>query len=111
MRFLIFLLIGTLIFGVKFPAYLFLFVFVAMIVFALIITSLFRRGSSFKIYTTQPFSNRHQGGDANFEPNNRGINDEVFFDEEPSIKTEETDIFEEEGEIIELPSTALRKED
>lgn len=111
MRFLIFLLIGTLIFGFKFPAYLFLFIFVAMIAFTLIIISLFRRGSSFKIYTNQPFRNRYQNSDGNFEPNYRGVNGEVLFDEEPAIKTEEADIFEEEGEIIELPSTALRKEE
>ena len=110
MKFLIFLLIGTLIFGIQFPAYLFLFSLFAFVVFSLIILSLFRGSSAFKIYTNRPFG-EYQDANDEFVREPKKIDADIFSDEELFVRRDEPDIFEEEGEIIDLPASALRKDD
>lgn len=111
MRFLIFLLLGTLIFGFAFPAMIMFLGLIAIAVFAMIIYNLVRGGSYFKVYTNRtydPRSNRKESTSDNPE-----IIDEPFDEhgyDDADFAKQDSD-FEDEGEIVELPSTALRKED
>lgn len=113
MRFLFFLLIGSLIFGLKFPAYVLLFGFLTVLFFFATMFILLRKGTGFKIYTNRSFNNRYTDMYRDFM---RGRNHsernygETTIDMDIPIEPQEPDIFEEEGEIIELPSTALRRE-
>ena len=53
MRFLIFLLLGTLVFGFAFPAMIMFLGLIAIAVFAMIIYNLLRGGSYFKVTQTE----------------------------------------------------------
>lgn len=111
MKLLIFLLIGTLIFGFAFPAIIFIAGFVGIALFALIIASLMR-GNGVRVYTSSksydPFSGgSHRKGDREVID----TADKSWSDHSDFTGDEPVDFDEEEGEIVELPATALRKED
>ncbi|MEG1642471.1 MAG: hypothetical protein RR272_05085 [Synergistaceae bacterium] len=103
MKFLIFLLLGTLIFGFTFPAFIIGIGVLAMILLGVIIAIILARGNNgtfFKVYTNNPYS----------EDSNDDTSETVFTTTSETQHKEEPDIFEEEGEVIELPESALRKE-
>lgn len=109
MRFLFFLLIGTMIFGFKFPAYVMLFALLTVVLFFVMMFNLARKGGAFKIYTNRPFTQYKDFFDRSGSASER-YHGETVIDIDTPMQTHEPDIFEEEGEIIELPSSALRKE-
>ena len=109
MRFLIFLLLGTLVFGFAFPAMIMFLGLIAIAVFAMIIYNLLRGGSYFKVYTNRtydPHSARQESTSDNPE-----IIEETVEENDSGDYVKQDSGFEDEGEIVELPSTALRKED
>ena len=109
MPFLIFLLLGTLIFGFAFPAFILLVGLFAVVLLAVMIISFFR-GGTFRVYTNRPtgqYSNPYGGREPDDEYYERPIGDDV----RPNDTQETHDDFSEEGEVIELPSSALRKEE
>ena len=111
MRLLAFLLIGTLIFGFAFPAAIFLVGLAGLAILALLIAGLLRGGGG-KVYTAGSndlFRNRRNETrgpsiiDTTEETMDSGCDFEA--DNQPDFDEES------EGEIVELPATALRKED
>lgn len=111
MKLLVFLLIGTLIFGFAFPAVILIAGLVGMVLFAMIIAGLLR-GGGVRVYTSgsrDPIAGeayRKKGFEVIDTTDDDIRDDPVFSENEPTDIDEE-----EEGEIIELPATALRKED
>lgn len=111
MKLLVFLLIGTLIFGFVFLAVILIVGLVGMVLFAMIIAGLLR-GGGVRVYTSgsrDPFAGeayRKKGFEVIDTTDDDIRDDPVFSENEPTDIDEE-----EEGEIIELPATALRKED
>ncbi|HQA54790.1 MAG TPA: hypothetical protein PK070_04535 [Synergistaceae bacterium] len=109
MRLLIFLLLGTLIFGFAFPAVILVAGLAGMVIFAMIIAGLLR-GGGVRIYTSGsrgPFARevyREEGPDV---IDTEDIRVDPVFSENGQDDADE----EEEGEIIELPATALRKDE
>ena len=114
MRFLLFLLIGTLIFGFAFPAMIFIIGFIGLLICAVIVYK-FLTGQSFRVYTSRDFSPPEDEG-----PSSRRM---VYTEDDPevvshgrrnpdavNVAADEEEI-EEASEIIELPATALRKDD
>ncbi len=105
MRLLIFLLLGTLIFGFAFPAMLLFIALFGVILIAAIVINFLRGGQTFRVYTTRDFE--HRGHNDDFE-------ERQVFDSQQGDNTassEQSSDFEDEGEVIELPATALRKEE
>jgi hypothetical protein len=109
MRILAFLLIGTLLFGLAFPAAI---LFVALLVFIIFAVGIFAlvRGGSFTVYRggreQPPYDRRGQTGSGHGSERNQ---------QPPVMHPEEIDVIEfgedAEGEIVELPASALRKDD
>ena len=112
MKLLIFLLIGTLIFGFAFPAIIFLAGFVGIALFVLIIAGLLR-GNGVRVYTSSKSYEPFSGG--SYRKSRSEVidtTDESWDDHSDFTGSEPADLDEEqEGEIVELPATALRKED
>jgi len=109
MRLLAFLLLGSLIFGLAFPAAIMLAGLFALLVFAAALFGLLR-GGSFRIYTSQ--SARRHAADSKYgkaTPEDPEVIDVSDHRNHGNYACH--DDFEEEGEIVELPATALRKED
>lgn len=109
MRLLAFLLIGTLIFGFAFPAAIFLVGLAGLAILALLIAGLLR-GGGVKVYTAGSndlFRNRR---DETRDPTVIDATEETMDDDSEADNQPDFDE-ESEGEIIELPATALRKED
>ena len=116
MRFLLFLLIGTLIFGFAFPAMIFFIGFIGLLLCALIVYKFLTGASSFRVYTSRDFSPPERG-----EPSGRRM---VYTEGDPevvshgrprdpdavNVAADEEEI-EEASEIVELPATALRRDD
>ena len=116
MRFLLFLLIGTLIFGFAFPAMIFFIGFIGLLLCALILYKFLTGASSFRVYTSRDFSPPERG-----EPSGRRM---VYTEDDPevvshgrprdpdavNVAADEEEI-EEASEIVELPATALRRDD
>ena len=53
----------------------------------------------------------YQDANDEFVREPKKIDADIFSDEEFFVRRDEPDIFEEEGEIIDLPASALRKDD
>ncbi|MCE5201468.1 MAG: hypothetical protein LLF78_03015 [Synergistaceae bacterium] len=111
MRLLALLLLGTLIFGFAFPAAIMLIGLFGLLIFAAMIFGLLR-GATFSIYTNRkghdPFA---AGSRPESTPDNPEIIDapeSAYY--EPSQEPIDPDD-EAEGEVVELPATALRKEE
>ena len=115
MRFLLFLLIGTLIFGFAVPAMIFIIGFIGLLICAVIVYKFLTGGQSFRVYTSRDFSPPEDEG-----PSSRRM---VYTEDDPevvshgrrnpdavNVAADEEEI-EEASEIIELPATALRKDD
>ena len=115
MRFLLFLLIGTLIFGFAFPAMIFIIGFIGLLICAVIVYKFLTGGQSLRVYTSRDFSPPEDEG-----PSSRRM---VYTEDDPevvshgrrnpdavNVAADEEEI-EEASEIIELPATALRKDD
>lgn len=115
MRFLLFLLIGTLIFGFAFPAMIFIIGFIGLLICVVIVYKILTGGQSFRVYTSRDFSPPEDEG-----PSSRRM---VYTEDDPevvshgrrnpdavNVAADEEEI-EEASEIIELPATALRKDD
>ena len=110
MRFLAFLLLGTIIFGFAFPAFILLFGFFAFVIKAAIVISALR-GGSFRVYTNRDFGQRRQSPPDDpevLEPHEDQYSDEPEY-EEPREEEGQTD--EDDGEVVELPASALHKDD
>lgn len=105
MKFLLFLLFGTLIFGFAFPAALLLVGFIGIILFGLIIAGLMR-GSGVRVYTFGAGGRKKSGSDTTdmFGKDPAGRHEFQNYGEEYEEEGEE-------GEVIELPASALRKEE
>lgn len=112
MKILVFLLIGTLIFGFAFPAIILIAGLVGIVLFALIITGLLR-GNGVRVYTSSKSYDPFRGGSySKNDPEVIDTTDESWDDSSNFAGSEPVDPDEEqEGEIVELPATALRKED
>ena len=111
MKLLVFLLIGTLIFGFAFPAVILIAGVAGIVLFALIIAGLLRRGGV-RVYTSgsyDPFSGRtsERRGPEVIDTTDEDEQDNSAFNDNVTIDLDG----EDEGEIVELPATALRKED
>lgn len=111
MRFLLFLLLGTLLFGFAFPAFILIVGLIALVVLALIFISFFTGafGGRTVIYTSKrdfdPFAGRQQKEHPADDPEVIG---KAAYPEE----NDAADFGEDaEGEVVELPATALRKEE
>jgi hypothetical protein len=109
MRFLIFLLLGTLIFGFAFPAFLLIFGFFALVIIAAIIIGALR-GGTFHVYTNRDFDQRRESPPDDPEVLN---SDEQPFDNDQyeAPREEEGQTDEDDGEVVELPASALHKDD
>ncbi len=111
MKLLVFLLIWTLIFGFAFPAVILIAGLVGIVLFALIIAGLLR-GGGVRVYTSGNYDTfrgrayREKSSEV-IDTTNESIHEDPVFVENKPINFDS----EEEGEIIELPATALRKED
>ena len=115
MRFLLFLLIGTLIFGFAFPAMIFIIGFIGLLICAVIVYKFLTGGQSFRVYTSRDFSPPEDEG-----PSSRRM---VYTEDDPEVVSHgrrnpdavnvaaDVEEIEEASEIIELPATALRKDD
>lgn len=105
MKFLLFLLLGTLIFGFAFPAFI---IFVGLFAFALFVLLVVGtlRGGRTVVYTNRDFGPFRANGQQR-PPDGPEVIDE------PDIAAGESASgdFEDEGEIIELPASALRKDE
>ncbi|HAJ93551.1 MAG TPA: hypothetical protein DCM41_01530 [Synergistaceae bacterium] len=112
MKLLVFLLIGTLIFGFAFPAVILIAGLVGIVLFALIIAGLLR-GNGVRVYTSSKSYDPFRGGSyRKNDPEVIDTTDESLDDHSDFAGSETGDPDEEqEGEIVELPATALRKED
>ncbi|MEG1913031.1 MAG: hypothetical protein RRY12_12335 [Cloacibacillus sp.] len=122
MRFLLLLLLGTLIFGFAFPAMLLMMALIGFLLFALIIYKFLRGSSSFTVYTNRDFR-REPGADGERREVSGGRRTVYTEDDpevvassrrrDPSVENTATDEdeMEESCEIVELPATALRKDD
>jgi hypothetical protein len=112
MRLLAFLLLGTLIFGLAFPAaILIIALFAAMLIILMVIGVL--RGGMFKVYTTRNYGGFGENGKDSPADNPEVIDADGYGSEDScsdSIRHQAASDEEQEGEIIELPATALRKE-
>ena len=114
MRFLAFLLLGTLLFGFAFPAFILIFGFFALVILAVIIFSALR-GGSFRVYTNKgfdPFRQRRESPPDDpevLEPPDDGQYGEEPQYEEPEEEEGQTD--EDSGEVVDLPPSALHKDD
>lgn len=125
MRFLLFLLIGVLLFGWLFPALLILMVLVAMLVIGTMIWRLLTGGSGFHVYTSRDFGKRSAPGDE--EDEDADLDPEtgrrkIYIEDAPEVKAppkppadgavnvaaEEEDL-EEFSELVVLPATALHE--
>ena len=108
MRLLIFLLLGTLIFGFAFPAVILVAGLAGMVIFAMIIAGCARRRGQdlyFRLARSVcPEVYREEGPDV---IDTEDIRVDPVFSENGQGDADE----EEEGEIIELPATALRKDE
>ena len=115
MRFLLFLLIGTLIFGFAFPAMIFIIGFIGLLICVVIVYNILTGGQSFRVYTSRDFSPP--------EDEDSSSRRMVYTEDDPevvshgrrnpdavNVAADEEEI-EEASEIIELPATALRKDD
>ena len=119
MRFLLFLLLGTLLFGFAFPAAILLIGVIGVIIVAIMLYRLLSGGSSYRAFTSrwdeprsedEIFINRgrktiHIEEDPNAVHTGRPINPEAA-----NSAATEADI-EDVSEVIELPPTALTKDD
>ncbi|MDD4159703.1 MAG: hypothetical protein PHO18_02025 [Synergistaceae bacterium] len=116
MKLLIFLLIGTLIFGFAFPVAIFFTGLIGVVLFALIIAG-FLRGSGVRVYTSSskncdPFSEGSYTKNGTEVTEVIDSTDDDHEDRSGFAANHSADLDEEEeGEIVELPATALRKED
>ena len=111
MKLLIFLLIGTLIFGFAFPAIILIAGLVGIVLFVLIIAGLLR-GNGVRVYTSKNYDPFRGSSYRNSGSEVIDTTDDNWDDHSDIASRKATDIDEEqEGEIIELPATALRKED
>ncbi len=112
MKLLVFLLIGTLIFGFAFPAIILIAGLLGIVLFALIITGLLR-GNGVRVYTSSKSYDPFRGGSyGKSDSEVIDTTDENWVDHSSFAGSEAVDPEEEqEGEIVELPATALRKED
>ena len=128
MRFLLFLLLGILIFGWAFPAMILLVGVFAIFLVGVMLWRMLRGGSSFKVYTSGDFrgcgrNDEEDEDDGTYE--GESVRRRVYIDDGPSasrrpadgdeevinVATVEEDMEEESGEIVELPATALRPDD
>ena len=109
MRFLAFLLLGTLLFGFAFPAFILIFGFFALVIIAAIIIGALR-GGTFHVYTNKDFSQRRESPPDDPEVLN---SDEQPFDDDQqeAPREEEGQTDEDDGEVVELPASALHKDD
>ncbi|MDO5114570.1 MAG: hypothetical protein Q4D58_00595 [Synergistaceae bacterium] len=115
MKFLLFLLLGTLLFGIAFPAMIAFIGLAGIVVLALIFYRLMRGGSGFTVYTSRDFRGESGGSEerrriyTEEEPEVTNVRRERYGD---SINVAaDDDEMEEASEVIELPATALRKDD
>ena len=113
MRLLAFLLLGTLIFGFAFPAAILIIGLFAGLLFILMIVGILR-GGMFKVYTSKGYD-QFNGSRPDSTADNPEVIDTAEYDNsDPYFGTEsqqEASEEDQEGEIVELPATALRKED
>ena len=77
MRFLLFLLIGTLIFGFAFPAMIFIIGFIGLLICAVIVYKFLTGGQSFRVYTSRDFSPPEDEG-----PSSRRM---VYTEDDPEV--------------------------
>ena len=111
MKLLVFLLIGTLIFGFAFPAVILVAGLVGVVLFALIIAGLLR-GGGVRVYTSGSRDQFSGGAYRRTSSEVIDTTDDDISDDPIFAENEPTEMDgEQEGEIIELPATALRKED
>lgn len=116
MRFLLFLLIGMLLFGFAFPAFLLIAALAIFVIMGLIVYSMLS-GGSFHVYRMgqnhDPFSQRRDAPPDNPEIIEPPQDDEDVYADVSATQHAETIEDEEEadGEIVELPASALHKED
>ena len=126
MRFLLLLLLGTLIFGFAFPAMLLMMALFGVLLIGLIIYRFLKGSSNFTVYTSKDFNRRNVGEDYDDDDRRayggrKKVNagsaargpQQSAQQRDPSVENiamEEEDI-EESCEVVELPATALRKDD
>ncbi len=116
MRFLLFLLLGTMIFGLAFPAMIAFIGLFALIIAAFAIIRMFAGGTGFTVYTPRGESRRPH------EPEQEAVRRRIYTDKKPGPRGEETrcgyinvaaddEEMAEASEVVELPATALRKDE
>lgn len=110
MRFLIFLLLGTMIFGFAFPAFIFFVGLFAMILIAVLVFSAMR-GGTFRIYSNRSGQERNPFNTKRESP----PDDPEVIGEETGNYTnypeQEGQTDDQDGEVVELPASALRKDE
>lgn len=117
MRFLLFLLLGTLIFGMAFPAMLAFIGLFGILLVAIMLFRIFRGGSGFTVYTSRGYGRSGESG-GTYEKK------KIYTESEPEVVehrqereggyvnvASDEDEIEEACEIVELPATALRKDE
>lgn len=115
MRLLAFLLLGTLIFGFAFPAAILIIGLFAVFLFIIMIIGLLR-GGGFRVYTNKgygPFEGSrktHTQDDPQIIDVTESDNSYSCFDKRKDISQVVALDEEQEGEVVDLPATALRKE-
>lgn len=120
MRFLLFLLLGTLIFGMAFPAMIAFIGLFGILLVAVMLFRIFRGGSGFTVYTSRGYG---RSGES-VERGGTYEKKKIYTESEPEVVehrqereggyvnvASDEDEIEEACEIVELPATALRKDE
>ncbi|MCR5336290.1 MAG: hypothetical protein K6E42_07010 [Synergistes sp.] len=117
--FILILIIGTLVFGIAFPAMILLAAFVGVFLLVLLAYKFIKGGTTY-IYTNRGPAGRQEDGreSAGYERRriyteegpSGGSSAERSLNDAVNVAASEKDI-EEAEEVIELPSSALRKDD
>lgn len=117
--FILILIIGTLIFGIAFPAMILLAAFAGVIMLGFLVYKFIKGGTTYIYTNRRPAGSPADGGDAAGAERRRiyteegpagGFSAERTLSDAVNVAASEKDM-EESGEVVELPPSALRKED
>lgn len=112
MRGLLSLLLGIFIFVCFFPVFLYIGGFIILFLLLTIGIGILR-GGYFKVYTGDSYGRRHKNNE-DAEPERvvyKIYTEENEYTQNSARTNQSSDGFEDEGEVIELPASALRKAD
>lgn len=117
--FILILIIGTLIFGIAFPAMILLAAFIGVFLLVFLAYKFIKGGTTYIYTNRRPADSSADGGDAAGAERRRiyteegpadGFSAERTLSDAVNVAASEKDM-DEAGEVVELPSSALRKDE